>query len=217
GNEPVLYQPTRIALPACVGDAADVGTGPSGKDALFVVATGIGPTVLGRGAWKRITGASDADIDALPKTTLYLGGAGGVSVAQGTLPDLALAAREADDRGPCLELYLSRLLAQAASCPQAVSDAYSMSCDCVSQSPTCSAGAAVALRRTVDVVILDDTHPLLQSIRNELRPAFAEVDGLLGMKTLASFLADVDYPGGRVILRCASANCKQRAHINGDN
>src|SRR5262249_34930548 len=67
GNETVLYQPTRIALPACVGDAADVGTGPSGKDALFVVATGIGPTVLGRGAWKRITGASDADIDALPK------------------------------------------------------------------------------------------------------------------------------------------------------
>ncbi len=217
GNEQVLYQPTRIALPGCIGSASDVGTGPTGKDAQFVVATGIGPTILGRSAWKRITGATDADIDALPHTTLYLGGAQGVTVAKGTLPDLTLAAREADDRGPCLELYLSRLLSQLASCPQAVADAYTMSCDCVTDTPTCSAGAAVELRRAVDVAILDDTHPLLQSIRNELRPAFAEVDGLLGMQTLASFLTDVDYPGGRVILRCASASCKQRAHIDGDN
>jgi hypothetical protein len=91
-----------------------------------------------------------------------------------------------------------------------------MSCDCVNNA-TCSAGASVELRRAVDVVILDDTHPLLQSIRNELRPAFAEIDGLLGMQTLAAFLADVDYPGARVILRCASGNCKQRPHIDGDN
>jgi hypothetical protein len=216
GNEQVLYQPTRVALPSCIGAATGVGTGPTGKDALFVVATGIGPTVVGRSAWKRITGATAADIAALPQTTLFLGGAAGVTVAVGQLPDFTLAAHESDDRGPCLELYLSRLLSELGSCPQAVSDAYSMSCDCVNDA-TCSAGAAVELHRTVDVVILDDTHPLLQSIRNELRPTFAEVDGLLGMQTLSAFLADLDYPGARVILRCASGNCKQRPHIDGDN
>ena len=66
-------------------------------------------------------------------------------------------------------------------------------------------------------MILDDAHPLLQGIRNELRPNFAEVDGLIGMETLGSFLLDIDYPGSRLIFRCSGGECKHRPHIDGDN
>lgn len=217
GDEQVLYQATRIAVPACTGSAADAASGPTGKDAFFLLATGVGRTVLARSAWKRITGATDAEIDALPTTTLYLGGAAGVTVATATLPDLELVAREADERGPCLELYLSRVLSSLSSCPQTVMDAFDLQCTCTGDDPDCSAGAAAELRREVPVVLLDDAHPLLQSIRNELRPTFAEVDGLIGMETLGSFLLDIDYPGGRLIFRCAGGVCKHRPHIDGDN
>jgi hypothetical protein len=96
-------------------------------------------------------------------------------------------------------------------------DAFDLACTCTGNNPDCSAGAAAELRREVPVVILDDAHPLLQGIRNELRPNFAEVDGLIGMETLGSFLLDVDYPGGRLIFRCAGGVCKHRPHIDGDN
>ena len=217
GDEQVLYQGTRIVVPACTGSAADATSGPTGKDASFLLATGVGRTILARNAWKRITGATDADIDALPTTTLFLGSTDGVTVATATLPDLELVAREADERGPCLELYLSRILSSLSSCTQTVMDAFDIQCTCTGDNPDCSAGAAAELRREVPVVILDDAHPLLQGIRNELRPNFAEVDGLIGMETLGSFLLDVDYPGSRLIFRCAGGECKHRPHIDGDN
>jgi hypothetical protein len=217
GDEQVLYQGTRIVIPACTGSAADAALGPTGKDASFLLATGVGRTVLARSAWKRITGASDADIDALPTTMLFLGGTTGVTVAAATLPDLELVAREADERGPCLELYLSRILSSLASCPQTVMDGFGLQCTCTGDNPDCSAGASAELRREVPVVILDDANPLLQGIRNELRPNFAEVDGLIGMETLRAFLLDIDYPGSRLIFRCAGGTCKHRPHIDGDN
>jgi hypothetical protein len=98
-----------------------------------------------------------------------------------------------------------------------VMDAFALPCSCTGDSPDCSAGAAAELRREVPVVILDDAHPLLQGIRNELRPNFAEVDGLIGMETLGSFRLDVDYPGSRLIFRCAGGQCMHRPHIDGGN
>src|SRR5262249_5308811 len=150
GNDQVIYQPTRLALPACVGANPTAGGGPTGKDSLLLVATGVGPAGLAKSAYKRIVGASDADIAALPPTTLYLGGESPTTVPTATLPSLALIANEDASRGPCLELYLSRLLAAGGDCPQAVMDDFTLDCDC-SGNATCSAGGAVELSRTIDV------------------------------------------------------------------
>ena len=72
--------------------------------------------------------------------------------------------------------------------------------------PRCDTEAAVDLEPDggIRVAVLPDAHPLLQSLREELRPGLAEADGLLGLDALHGLKLDLDYPGSRMLIECAA-------------
>jgi hypothetical protein len=65
-------------------------------------------------------------------------------------------------------------------------------------------GSSVAMvNRAVPFAVLDDTRPIIQSLRQELSPFVGDVDVVLGGSFLRHFDVDLDYPARRVILQCA--------------
>jgi hypothetical protein len=76
-------------------------------------------------------------------------------------------------------------------------------CPCEdSQDDFCKVAAAVELAPTVRFAIVADTEPLLQALRDELRPDLPEVDGILGVDALRPLQLELDYPNERMLLRC---------------
>jgi len=218
GNDVVDFEPSRVVIAACLSpDPPEMNTA-AGSDSLLVLATGVAPTVLSRTAYKAAARVDDAAIDALPETILYLPSDSrldGARGRRGTLPRLALVGRPERGRGPCRELLMSRVMARAdAGCPPDVVAAGACPCE-DKQRTSCPAASSVDLLAPVDVVVLEDTDPLLQSLRNELRPTHADVAGLLGLSALAPLSTDIDYPGSRVIFRCSagSTGCIVRPRI----
>jgi hypothetical protein len=187
--DPLPPVPCDPASPA----GADPDAGPA--NALLVVATGVPVTVISRSAYTRATGTADAEIDALPETYLFLtgGDVNGEHARLGTLPRLGLVAPDTGDRSPCTELWANRAMALHGCSPP--------NCP-FGQENTGTAGAAVEIEGPITVAILPDTHPLLQGLRHELRPRYADIDGLLGMDLLRRFVLDIDYPNGRLIFAC---------------
>jgi hypothetical protein len=92
-------------------------------------------------------------------------------------------------------------------------------CPCQNGATACSVGPSVEVSATVDVAVIEDTHPLLSALRDELRPTIADVGGLIGMQALAQLTTDVDYPNGRTIVRCAAGatGCLVRPAVIGQN
>jgi hypothetical protein len=218
GNDVVDFEPSRVVIAACLApDPPEMNTA-AGSDSVLVLATGVAPLVLSRTAYRAAAGVDDAAIDALPDTTLYLPSDArldGARAKRGALPRLALVGRPERGRGPCRELLMSRLMARAdAGCPADLVAAGQ--CPCADTSRTaCPAASSVDLAAPVDVAILEDTDPLLQALRNELRPTHADVAGLLGVSVLGPLVTDIDYPGSRVIFRCspAGSGCIARPRI----
>jgi hypothetical protein len=208
----VPFKASRIVLGACLEPASPDEPGdPGGHDALLVVSTGVGPTVLSRTAFVAAGGVVTAD-----QRSLYLPGATAPeTLDMGVLSRLALTAQQSTERGPCTELAISRT-AERGSCTASIADC---GCNPVSQQLTCSAGATVELGGPIQVAILEDTHPILQALRDELRPNVASVSGFLGMSELARLESvDLDYPNGRVLMKCgASATCKARPRVDFDD
>ncbi len=209
GNDAVNFTPSRVVLGVCLSPEA---TGPpGGTDTLLVVATGIRPTLLSRTTAKAaLGGVDDAFIDALPETRIFLPGdieQFGEVARAARVPRMALTGRVAG-RGPCEELRRSRAYA---ACPAGQGDCTPPPCP-----DTPCAAATVDVDQEIDIVIVPDTHPLLQGLRNELRPENADVAGLLGMQALGSLVTDLDYPAGRVLVRCApgAVGCSVRPRIN---
>jgi hypothetical protein len=112
----------------------------------------------------------------------------------GTLPGIALVGDERGQAGPCAELACARLCETM--------DEQTQRCPCTGDDTEASA-ASVEIAAGLPVVILPDTHPLLQALRNELRPALADVDGLLGMSALTRLVVSVDYGQGAVVAKCS--------------
>jgi len=205
------YSATRLVVHTCFAPRpveCDGTTPPAGcdtprADGLLVVATGAGPSVIGRSAWKRATGQADTDIDALPQAPLYLPGRQlqGELHPSGVLPGIALVGDQRDDRGPCAELACARFCDARGTCACGPTESFEL-CGCDGPD-TDATSASVELATGVPVIILPDTHPLLQALRNELRPEFADVDGLLGMSALTKLVLGVDYGKGWVAARCA--------------
>ena len=165
-------------------------------DALLVVATGIERTVLSQAAYQRATGITIGDADLTDR--LYVpGGRDPIPVRFVTLARLALAANEVASRGPCDELWASRQMKRGGC-----QDSAASRCACATTTLRCTAGASVELDADVPVAIVADTSPVLQGIRDELRPNTADVDGFLGASALGHFRVDMDNPNGRLIFRC---------------
>jgi hypothetical protein len=204
------YPATRLVVHTCLAPRAIECDGPTPPlgcdtprgDGLLVLATGAGPSVLSRSAWRRATGQTDADIDALPTAALYLPGRQiqGEVFPTGMLPGIALVGDQDDIVGPCQELACARLC-------EATDGAGDACLDCLdpkdNDNDVDATVSAIELQTGVPVVIIPDTHPLLQALRNELRPALADVDGLLGMSALTRLVVEVDYSKGWVVGHCS--------------
>jgi hypothetical protein len=208
GGADVDYSGRRIAIGACLGPASPATAKTTGTDVLFVMSTGIGPTLLGATAYARYCvdhTCASTDPTALPQTTVLLP-SGPVTGGTATIDSLVLVANPSGpSRGPCGDLHANYCLADAASC----TDADDRVVLCKNQT-SCGAPATVEVTRPIDVVVVPDDDPTLQALRAELRPDQAEVDGLLGNAALASLQLDVDYPNNRLLARCRGAACTAR-------
>jgi hypothetical protein len=197
GGAEVGFDGYRVALGACLDpDPENSDPLAIGTDALLVLSTGIGPTVIDTTAYQRYclhhTCTSQGDLP--PVTVLLPSGPIGGGLAQ--LPRIALVGLPATNgRGPCEDLSASYFLVEH--------DCTQVTCPCTS-GQVCGAPAAVEVNTPVDVVVVADDEPVIQALRAELRPDQAEVDGILGTDALASVQLDLDYPDGRALARCGA-------------
>jgi hypothetical protein len=207
----IVFASLRPVVGACMDDADAPEDEERGTDALMLVSTGLGVSVLASSAYERYAAASDAPaLDELPAATLYLP-SGAASVRLGRIGSLALVGSlgnatgdDDEDRGPCRELFLNRVMST-----RACEDQGQGPCPCPNQAQFCSTAAAVDLDRSIDVAVLDDGHPLLQALRDELRPEAPELDGILGTQALAPLRLELDYFNDRMVMRCmAGEECE---------
>jgi hypothetical protein len=213
---PHRFPSSRLLVRACAAparfarDAAlprqccveDEGRLSSGADLSLVLATGIGPVVLGRSAWQRVVARLPIEIEPqLVQRPLFVANSAlPIPAAFTTIPGLALVDREAalaDDPGPCAELARARRLEQVAYRQSLSSDiaACAQRCDLDPRdlSRAQNSAAYLELASAVEVAIVDDTNFLLHAARTEVRPAGPEVDGFLGAAALASARVELDY------------------------
>jgi len=217
GDSEVNYNGDRVALPACLGYQVDTAAARvDGADVLMLLATGLPVSVLGASAWERYRAAIGDDSVAPPRASLpavqvWLPG-GPVDAGMASITRIALLGPSGDseETGPCKELYDSHAVPQACS----DGDAGLGPCPCPGGGDRCTTAAGVEIDRSFPVAVIDDTSPLLQTLRDELRPALPEVDGLLAPGALAPVILDVDYPNARVLARCGDpVGCTARPRI----
>jgi len=202
----------RITMPTCLGANPDPAIPQSqrGADALMLVSTAIGPSLLGEAAYERyrqiVTTAPT--LDQLPAGEIFLP-SGPIVGHVATITNLALVARSTSTpRAACRHVYAHHLLL-AGNC-LATDD-----CPCDKGDTFCPLPAVVELAPTagLDVLVISDAEPTLQALRAELRPDQAEVDGILGVSALRGLELDVDYPHDRVLARCTTDDCKMRTAL----
>jgi hypothetical protein len=206
GGETTELPPSRIVVPVCLSPAPFDPTNPndssasqvSGVSAMAVLATGLGTSVLSRNLVERLRGAG-VTVTETPGATLHLP-YGSESASRTQLP-MAVVSDETIELGPCAELARRRRLLVAAR--QGIRD-----------EDRDRLGASVAAISTpVELLVLDDTRPLLQGLRQELSPYVADVDLVLGGSFLSHFEVDLDYPAARLVLRCAEHVAPTRCQV----
>ena len=219
----------RITLSACLGPDPDPGAqAPKptqrGADALFVVSTGIGISILGETAYERYRLAA-GDPAALPVASLPIGAvympSGLVTGHLGAINRLSLVgAAISNGLSPCRQIYAHHELADGpvAQAPSGMtcSDVTGGDCPCKDGTSTCTVPAIFELTPPapgVAVLVVPDSNPTLQALRTELRPDQAEVDGVLGTDLLRSAEIDVDYPHDRLLARCTGPGCLARPQM----
>lgn len=223
GGSEVPFTGNRVAVGAClnydIGDDAPAGTA---ADTLFLVSTGIAVSLIAESAYERYaTLVNDAavapTVDQLPASAVHLP-SGSIPGRLGSINRIALVGEGATDRGPCQELYANKVLSRdrcnlAAGDPDLVSP-----CPCTENAKFCSTAAAIELERSFPVLVVDDLQALVQALRDELRPDYPEVDGILSLGALAPLSFDIDYPNGRVLGRCAQTDeCQTRPAVRSRN
>jgi hypothetical protein len=210
GDSEVGFAGTRVALSLCLSpnptapDPAERGT-----DAAMVLSTGVGRSIMSASrytAWATATGAPL--LSELPDDERALLPSGPVTGRLGHIDRLAIVGSSASPQG-CRAVYAHHLLAER-NC--AAGD----DCPCTeAQGDFCTIGAIAELAPPdpIEVVIVDDEHPLLQALRAELRPEQPEIDGILGVNALSTTTFDVDYPTNRLLLRCVGVGCVARPRL----
>lgn len=210
----VSFPARRIAVDACLHHDVELEAGLAvdrGADMLFVLSTGIGPTILTESAyerWREAAGGTAPAAADLPEQSVYLP-SGPVEGGAGTIDRIALVGGDSEVRGPCRQVYAHHLLSDR-NC--AIAD----DCPC-SDGTFCRVPAIVELEPpsgAIDVLVVPDDDETLQAYRLELRPGSPEVDGILGTAALAPVSMDVDKPHDRLLVRCESASgCRARPEL----
>jgi hypothetical protein len=173
-----------------------------GTDALFVMSTSIGPSIITESAYERyLQGHMTAPpLFTLPEATLSLP-SGPTTGRLATIERIALVARASSEPlAPCRQFYAHHLLIQR-NCLQAD--------DCPCEGDTqdfCPVPASVDVRPAagIEILVVGDNDPTLQALRTEFRPTLQEIDGLLGTGAIRDLEVDIDYPHNRVLARCAT-------------
>jgi hypothetical protein len=207
----VPFSGRRPVIGACLDQADADEREQRGTDTLLAVSTGTAVSILAASAYDRYAAQSGApDRTQLPDSTLHLP-SGPVAVQLASIGRMALLGRlseKGSERGPCRELYLNRRLSTG-SC-----ESEAPPCPCPDGELFCRAAAGIDLAGPLPVAILPDDHPLLQSLRDELRPSYPELDGVIGAAALAPLRLGLDYPNGRLVMRCLDASsCTTRPAV----
>jgi hypothetical protein len=200
GGTEVSFSNRRIAIDTCIAPNPSAATqNERGLDALFVLSTAVGPSILNESTYARYLQLDPTApaLDTLPEQTLLLP-SGPIPGRATTLPSIALVGNlPSNPRAPCRQVYAHHFLATD-SC-RAGDD-----CPCTSGETFCSVPAIVELAPVarLAVLVVSDADPTLQALRTELRPDRPEVDGILGLDALAAVELDIDYPHRRLLARC---------------
>jgi hypothetical protein len=200
GGTEVQFSNRRIAIDTCLAPNPNGATQRErGLDALLVLSTALGPTLLNESIYTRYRELDPTapELELLPEQIVNLP-SGPIAGRLTSLPAIALVGNlPSNPRAPCRQVYAHHQLASQ-SCSTGID------CPCTSGDEFCSVPAVVELapaaRLTVLIVSNDD--PTLQALRTELRPDRPEVDGILGTDALQALELDVDYPNGRLLMRC---------------
>ncbi len=224
GGGEVRFASNRPTLGTCVHHSPITEPGATdievGTDMQLAISTGHGPTILSESAYRRYA-ATATDLvaipalESLPANTLHLL-SGPVPVRMGEISFAAFVGVVGEDsnrRGPCRELYANARMRVANSC-----DDDQVDCPCPRSRKTCNAAAAVEINRVIAVAIVDDTIPLLQGLRDELRPTVPELDGIIGVDALRSLRVEFDSPNNRLLMRCLETEfCTTRPQVRSQN
>lgn len=205
----------RVTMQACLGNdpRADLAQGERGADALLVLSTGVGITILGESAYERyrlIRPEIARPLAELPEDSVVLA-SGLVEGRRGVIDKLALvAASSSSPRAPCRQTYAHHLLLPG-DCGLDEDD-----CPCEGGDAFCPVPSSVELTPAggLPVLIVPDSNGTLQALRTELRPDQPEVDGILGLDALGSAELDIDYPHNRVLARCKNESCLARPALS---
>jgi hypothetical protein len=214
GGTEIAFANFRVAIDTCLApDPAATPQSKRGADALMVVSTAVGVTILGATPYARYREVvpTAPDVSGFPDTTVLLP-SGPITGKLTTISSLALVGNSTSNpRAPCRQVYSSFLMADhdciaGEDCP----------CTGDSLPRFCATPAVVMLTPAtpIDVLVVSDADPTLQSLRAELRPDRPEVDGILGTNALAALELDLDYPHNRALGRCFDkAACSARPEL----
>ena len=207
----------RIAVRACLSPHPELSPqAMRGSNALFVVSTGVGTSIIGATAYNRYLELHPEQpaLAALPADQVYLP-SGLLHGQRGMIDTISLVAPPGgNDVSPCRQIYAHRVLAPASlgdSCDKITGN----DCPCEDDSTFCNVPAILELTPPsgISVLVVSDDDPTLQALRAELRPDQAEVDGILGTDVLRGAELDIDYPHDRLLARCPGGNCCVRPEL----
>jgi hypothetical protein len=222
GGTELGFSNWRIAIDTCIAFNPDqfATQDQRGSNALLVVSTAIGISILSESAYARYRELDDTipEVTALPESQVNLP-SGVVSGHVTTLPSLALVGNSSGyPRAPCRQMWASHLLASR-NC-RGGDD-----CPCSDNDTFCPTPAIVEVSEPVSVLVVADSNPTLQALRTELRPDRPEVDGILGTDALRALELDIDYAHDRLVARCTDrsvcaarpvlADLEARTYVNG--
>lgn len=216
GGTEVAFANWRVAIDTCLAFDPDPNLTQQqrGANMMLVLSTAIGVTILDETAYTRyrevVTTAPE--LAALPDSTVLLP-SGPVTGKLTSVASFALVGNSTTDpRAPCRQVYAHHLLTLG-DCV-AGDD-----CPCTNGSTFCSVPAVVELKppTPIDVLVVPDSDPTLQSLRAELRPDRPEVDGILGTQALALLELDLDYQHDRALARCTTGfQCIVRPELSSE-
>lgn len=216
GGAEVRFPSRRIAIDTCLAPNPNplIPQRDRGIDALLVLSTAIGPSMINEATYARYLEIFPAEpaLDVLPESSLLLP-SGPVNGRMGSLPSIALVGNLPSNlRAPCRQVYASHLL-ERADCTR------SDDCPCANDEVFCATPAIIELAppSRIPVLIVSNSDPTLQALRTELRPDRPEVDGILGTSALGALELDIDFPHDRLLGRCIdTTTCGARAQLGSD-
>jgi hypothetical protein len=233
GDSEIDFGARRVAIGACLAyDATTPSPAVRGTDTLFVIATGLPVSLISATAWERYRAVVGDDAvappaDSLPAITVNTS-SGAISGRLGSVNRVALLADgtgASEERGPCQELYAHHVMIEGLCSEGDPNDVCSLCgdapgalgpCVCPDRDDFCPVAASIELDRSFPIAVIDDLEPLLQALRDELRPDLPDLDGLLAPSALGPLQLDVDYPNGRAVARCGDpSSCVTRPQIGG--